>query len=127
MNQTDQSNFLPYAPREAAHASPGPSFVLSRGASTLKRMACMLAAAALLLVCSGAQAQTSGYAQTNIISDGAVPATQTNPLLINPWGVSIGPQLWIDSTGSGYSLVDEANGSQAFTVVVPPARRSTRE
>jgi len=125
MIQTDQSNFSPYAPREAAYASPQPSFVPSRVASGLERTACVLAAAALLLVCGSVQAQTGAYAQTNIISDGAVPATQTNPLLINPWGVSIGPQLWIDSTGSGYSLVDEANGSQAFTVVVPPAQSTS--
>jgi uncharacterized protein (TIGR03118 family) len=80
----------------------------------------------LLLVSSlactvGALAQTSAYVQTNIISDGAVPAAMTDPTLINPWGVSIGPQFWIDSAGSGYSLVEDASGNKAFAVAVPPA------
>jgi uncharacterized protein (TIGR03118 family) len=81
----------------------------------------LLALAASLLLSAGVQAQTSTYVQTNIISDGSVAAMTTNPLLINPWGVSIGPQLWIDATGSGYSLVDDASGDQSFTVIVPPA------
>jgi uncharacterized protein (TIGR03118 family) len=75
----------------------------------------------LLALPLGASAQTSAYVQTNLISDGAVPAMQTDPTLINPWGVSIGPQFWIDSPGSGFSLVENGNGTKAFAVAVPPA------
>ena len=53
----------------------------------------LLAAAYLLALPLIAPAQTSAYVQTNIISDGAVPATQTDPTLINPWGVSIGTAI----------------------------------
>jgi uncharacterized protein (TIGR03118 family) len=70
-------------------------------------------------------AQTSTYTQTNIVSDGAVAAAQTDPTLINPWGVSIGPQFWIDSPGSGFSLADDANGTKAFAVAVPPAKSTS--
>jgi uncharacterized protein (TIGR03118 family) len=125
MYQIEGSSFFPDAPRSDVDASSHSGFVLSGAKSTSKRMAGMLAAAAALLFCGSMQAQNSAYVQTNIISDGSVAAMTTNPLLINPWGVSIGPQLWIDSAGSGYSLVDDASGNQNFTVVVPPGKSTS--
>jgi len=35
-------------------------------------------------------AQTT-FTQTNLVSDGSVPAVQTDPSLIDPWGVSFNP------------------------------------
>ena len=69
----------------------------------------------------GSSAQTSSYEQTNIVSDGSVPAMKTDTNLLNPWGVAIGKAFWIDSPGSGLSLIDDAQGTQQFTVAVPPA------
>jgi uncharacterized protein (TIGR03118 family) len=70
----------------------------------------------------GASAQTNAYVQTNLISDGAVPAKQTDPTLINPWGVSIGTDLWIDTAGSGFSEVEDSTAAtKTFAVTVPPA------
>jgi uncharacterized protein (TIGR03118 family) len=69
----------------------------------------------------GSSAQTSSYIQTNIVSDGSVPAMKTDRNLLNPWGVAIGKAFWIDSPGSGLSLIDDAQGAQQFTVAVPPA------
>jgi len=66
-------------------------------------------------------AQTSSFVQTNIVSDGSVPAMKTDPNLLNPWGIAIGKAFWIDSPGSGLSLIDDAQGNQQFTVAVPPA------
>jgi uncharacterized protein (TIGR03118 family) len=48
-----------------------------------------------------------------------------DPTLINPWGVSIGPQFWIDSPGSGFSLVDDASGNKNFAVAVPSAKSTS--
>jgi len=73
------------------------------------------------VVSIGAAAQNSSYVQTNLISDGVVPANQTNPNLINPWGISLGTDFWIDAAGSGLSLVTDANGNSAFNVTVPAA------
>jgi uncharacterized protein (TIGR03118 family) len=74
------------------------------------------------VLCGGALAQTSSYLQTTILSDGSVPAAQTDPTLLNPWGVSIGQgSLWIDTAGSGFSLVDSIAGVKSFAVAVPPA------
>src|ERR1700722_13681353 len=75
----------------------------------------------------GALAQTSStYVQTNIISDGAtVKALVTDPTLINPWGVSVGPAIWIDKAGSGSVAVDTAAGTIAApslpSVTIPAA------
>ncbi|MBS1823658.1 MAG: TIGR03118 family protein, partial [Acidobacteria bacterium] len=57
----------------------------------------------------------------NIVSDGSVQAQHTDPTLINPWGISIGPQFWIDTTGTGMSLVEGAGGNEFFSVTVPAA------
>jgi uncharacterized protein (TIGR03118 family) len=75
----------------------------------------------VLLLPLSSLAQTSAYIQTNLISDGAVPAKQTDPKLINPWGVSIGTDLWIDSPGSGFSLVEDNSFNKSFAVAVPAA------
>jgi uncharacterized protein (TIGR03118 family) len=83
------------------------------------RVFSVIAGAALLSLT--AMAQTSSYIQTNLISDGAVPAAHTDPNLINPWGLSIGTDFWIDSPGSGLSLVTDASGNSSFDVAVPPA------
>jgi uncharacterized protein (TIGR03118 family) len=75
----------------------------------------------------GAFAQTnSTYVQTNIISDGAtVKALVTDPTLINPWGVSVGPAIWIDKAGSGSVAVDTLSGANAVpllpSVTIPAA------
>jgi uncharacterized protein (TIGR03118 family) len=75
----------------------------------------------------GASAQTgSTYVQTNIISDGAtVQALVTDPTLINPWGVSVGPAIWIDKAGSGSVGIDTAAGAIAVpslpSVTIPAA------
>ena len=86
----------------------------------------LLVMASSALVSIGAMAQTSTYVQTNIISDGSVPAAQVDPTLINPWGVSIGQgDLWIDAAGSGSSLVDSIAGIKSFAVTIPPAATSS--
>src|ERR1700691_3796450 len=77
----------------------------------------------------GTLAQTSSsYVQTNIISDGgtgSVAAQVTDPTLINPWGVSVGPAIWIDKAGSGSVAVDTAAGAIAVpslpSVTIPAA------
>ena len=71
------------------------------------------------LLSIGSVAQTSSFVQTNLISDGAVPAQQTDPTLINPWGVSIGSDFWINSPASGLSIVTDAKGVKSFAVTIP--------
>jgi uncharacterized protein (TIGR03118 family) len=83
----------------------------------------------------GTLAQTSStYVQTNIISDGgpgSVAAQVTDPTLINPWGVSVGPAIWIDKVGSGSVAIDTAAGAIAVpslpSVTIPAAASTTAQ
>ncbi len=70
---------------------------------------------------AAAFAQTSAFVQTNIVSDGSVAAQQTDPNLINPWGVVPAKAFWIDGEKTGFSLVKNAAGVEQFDVTVPPA------
>ena len=72
-----------------------------------------------------AHAQTSTYVQNNIISDVPGAASVTDPTLINPWGVSVGPAIWIDAPGSGSVKVDTAAGATVIPSVTIPAASST--
>lgn len=76
----------------------------------------MLAGASL----AGAQ-QTTVYKQTNIISDGAVPALVTDPNFVDPWGISIGQDFWINTNVTGFNYVTDASGNIAFKATIPPA------
>src|SRR5689334_18970033 len=91
---------------------------LRRSLSLWASLATIFAACVLTAAAFG---QSGSYTQTNIISDGSVPAQKTDPTLINPWGISIGPALWIDTAGTGLSLVDDASGNKQFSVMIPPA------
>jgi len=73
------------------------------------------------LFATAANAQSTAYTQTNLISDGAVPAANTNTSLVNPWGLSIGTDFWIDTAGTGLSLVTSATGAPSFNVSIPAA------
>ena len=104
-------------------AAPGRSYVCPpqlRINSLRARFVRVFAASAMLALPIAAAAQANNsFVQTNIISDGAVSAMQTDPTLINPWGVSIGTQFWVDAAGSGNSLVENGNGTKDFSVAVP--------
>jgi|GEM_PF-103744 len=120
------SNFLSHF-RDGSHA-------LRRASSSFnpirrKNWFRVLVAGALPGIFSiGAVAQTSStYVQTNIISDGgpgSVAAQVTDPTLINPWGVSVGPAIWIDKAGSGSVAVDTAAGKLVIPSVTIPAAAS---
>jgi uncharacterized protein (TIGR03118 family) len=62
------------------------------------------------------------FLQTNLISDGFVPAQTIDPNLINPWGVSYGPtsNFWISDNGTGLTSVDEVSDGKVTLNVIPP-------
>ena len=68
--------------------------------------------------------------QTNIISDGgpgSVAALVTDSTFINPWGVSVGPAIWIDKAGSGSVAVDTAAGKIVIPLVTIPAASASAQ
>jgi hypothetical protein len=110
-------NFISYV----RDASPS----LRRASSSFNYILVVGALSGILSI--GALAQTSStYVQANIISDGATPkALVIDPTLINPWGVSVGPAIWIDKAGSGSVAIDTAAGAIAVpslpSVTIPAA------
>jgi len=65
----------------------------------------------------------AGYIQTNLVSDGGVSGTATDPALVNPWGMaaSSGSPLWVSDNGTGLATVYNGLGvKQGLTVSIPP-------
>lgn len=63
------------------------------------------------------------FAQTNLISDRPGVAANTDPNLVNPWGLAqtaTGP-LWVSDNGTGKSTVYSNAGTSTGTVVTIPA------
>lgn len=95
-------------------------FLPVRGLRSLCTTSSLFAAMLLPVLPIAALAQTSSFVQTNIVSDGAVPAQVADPNMLNPWGIALGKAFWVDGEASGFSLVDSATGVQQFKVTVPP-------
>jgi uncharacterized protein (TIGR03118 family) len=97
------------------------------GESSRRQMKGRKALFALLLggVSAVASAQTgNSYQVTNLISDGSVTASVTDPNLINPWGIGIGSTVWISGQKSGLEIVSTATGTEKFDVNIPPTSGS---
>jgi uncharacterized protein (TIGR03118 family) len=57
--------------------------------------------------------QTTSYTQTNLVSDGSVPAATISDNLINPWGIahSATSPFWISDNGTGVTTVYDGAGN----------------
>jgi uncharacterized protein (TIGR03118 family) len=83
----------------------------------------LIAVLVTALCASRATAQNTGYTQTNLVSDGAVTAPNTDKHLINPWGIAFAPgaPFWISDNNSGFStLYDNQGVPQSLIVTIPP-------
>ena len=62
------------------------------------------------------------FSQTDLVSDGSVPAEQTDPNLINPWGATYGPTgpFWISDNGMGLSSIYSVSGQNVTLNAIPP-------
>jgi uncharacterized protein (TIGR03118 family) len=78
-----------------------------------------------LLCCAFAMPALAGtVTQTNLTSDGSLPAANTDPNLKNPWGISYGPggAFWVSDNNSGLTtLYDGAGAVQNLVVTIPSA------
>ena len=77
---------------------------------------------ALLLASSLLVAGPFGYLQTNLVSNGGVPAAVTDPHLVNAWGISFSPTspFWIADNGTGLSTLYRGSGAIVPLVVTVP-------
>lgn len=63
------------------------------------------------------------YAQINLVSDGSVANTVTDPNLINPWGIAASPSgpLWVSDNGTGVTTLYNGSGNIVpLVVTIPP-------
>jgi len=87
------------------------------------KIAGVLVGAIILLITAGDRAGAAGmgYMQTDLVSNGAVPAAHIDPNLINPWGISFFPGVspfWVSDNNAGVSTLYDGTGT-AFPA--PPA------
>jgi uncharacterized protein (TIGR03118 family) len=80
-------------------------------------------ASVLVLASSAALAQ---YQETKLVTNGpaVTPKIQTDPVLVNAWGLTFGPgkPFWVSDNGSGMaSLYDGTGAKQALQVAIPAA------
>jgi uncharacterized protein (TIGR03118 family) len=64
--------------------------------------------------------------QTNLVTSGntgSEPAKNTDPIMINPWGIAAGPStpMWVSDNGSGVATLYDGNGTRLNTPFVIPA------
>jgi uncharacterized protein (TIGR03118 family) len=79
--------------------------------------------------------EESTFVQTNLVSDGFVPAPTMDPNLINPWGVAEGPStpFSVSDNGAGVATIYTGagrpvtfkGGATAITVAPPPGGTSS--
>jgi uncharacterized protein (TIGR03118 family) len=72
-------------------------------------------------------AYAGSFTQTNLVSDGAIPAANTDPNLKNPWGVSFAPggAFWDSDNDTGLTTLYDSSGTvEPLVVTIPPAARS---
>ena len=81
-------------------------------------------AAGSVLGAAGAygQEQPNAYRQTNLVSDGAVQAANTDQDLKNAWGIAFlpGAPFWIADNGTGLSTLYDGTGAKQQLVVRIP-------
>jgi len=60
------------------------------------------------------------YTQHNLVSDIPGIADQTDPNLVNPWGISMSPTspFWISNNHTGIAAVYDGQGKPALTVKI---------
>src|SRR5947209_5445403 len=65
---------------------------------------------------------TGFVTQTNLVSDGFVPAAVNDPHLKNPWGVAFAPggPLWVSDNNGNVATVYDGNGAIQNVVVNVP-------
>jgi len=81
---------------------------------------------ALIVAAMAGYACAAGYTQTNLVTNGGDPtvtAAQTDPNLVNPWGISFFPGItpfWVSDNNAGVTTLYDGNGvNQGLVVDIP--------
>ncbi len=87
-----------------------------------------IAACATALALGALPALAGSIVQTNLVSDGTIPAPITDPNLVNPWGISYSPTgpFWVSDNHTGLTTLYNGEGQiQNLVVTIPPAAGAT--
>lgn len=74
-------------------------------------------------VLAGRAGAATGYSETKLVSDLALPGVTQDANLKSPWGLSYGPTspFWVANESAGYvTLYNGAGAVQALVVTIPP-------
>jgi len=80
---------------------------------TISRRFFSILGCALIVTAMAGYARAAGYAQTNLVSNGAVPANTIDPNLVNPWGISFLPgasPFWVSDNNAGVTTLYDGMG-----------------
>ena len=90
------------------------------------RFVSILGSALIVTAMAGYACAAAGYTQTNLVTDGtdpAVTALVTDPLLVNPWGISFFPGVtpfWVSDNNAGVTTLYDGQGvNQGLVVDIP--------
>jgi uncharacterized protein (TIGR03118 family) len=78
--------------------------------------------AGALLLAAPLPALAGSVTQTNLVSDGSIPAAHVDPNLVNPWGVSYSPTgaFWVSDNATSLSTLYVTDGTpQSLIVTIP--------
>jgi uncharacterized protein (TIGR03118 family) len=84
----------------------------------MRRIHLLVALAGLASVVLAPAPVQADYVQTNLVSDGSVPAVATDTNLVNPWGVSFSATspFWVSDQGTNKSTVYTVTPSGSVTI-----------
>jgi uncharacterized protein (TIGR03118 family) len=102
--------------------------ITSNARLRLRSLALTLLLATTLFSALNTAALAQGYTQTNLVSDIPGLAAFTDPNLINPWGIALGPTspFWVSDNGTGFlTLYNTAGKPQSLVVSIPPPAGSS--
>ena len=104
--------------------APAGGRLISLEKNTMDRFRSLLlpttVAAFLALNSASALAASNRYQQTNLVSDGTIPAAHVDSLLVNAWGIVFNPTgfVWVNAADGGVSVLYDGAGNPA-----PPGNR----
>lgn len=92
-------------------------------------LASAVAVAAFSAFLAHAQESANAYRQTNLVSNGAIPAANTDADLQNAWGIAFlpGTPFWIADNGTGLATLYDGTGAKQSRVVHIPAPPSASQ
>jgi uncharacterized protein (TIGR03118 family) len=93
-----------------------------------KNLPALVVTVMAFVVCLSSLANAAGYKAKMLVADQTGVAANTDPHLINPWGISLSPTgpFWVSDNGTGLSTLYNTTGvPQSLVVTIPPVAGGT--